>query len=78
MDDSALKEALQRLLGLGEAAEDSKMMKLAASKKAPAEMPCAECAAMPEGEKCEACMAKDGGEDEGELAGLLEQGAAEG
>jgi len=75
MDDGALRAALQKLLAHGEAAQDSKMMKMAAAKKAPPPAaPCAECALLEEGEKCEKCAAL-GGEDEGELAGLLEQGA---
>ena len=78
MDGDALKAAIRKLLDHGEAAEDSKLMKMAAAKKAPVVAPCAECAALEEGEKCEACAAKEGGEDESELAGLLEQGAAEG
>lgn len=78
MDDSALKAAIQRLLDHGEAAQDSKMMQMAAAKKAPPPVaPCAECSAMPEGEKCEKCALEGGGDDESELAGLLEQGASE-
>ena len=75
MDDSALKVALRKLLAHGEAAEDSKLVRMAAAKKSPPVAPCAECALLEEGEKCEACAAKGGGEDEGELAGLLEAGA---
>ncbi len=77
MDDSALRIALKRLLAHGEAAEDQKLVKMAEAKKAPpAEMPCPECAKLEDGQKCEACQAKEGGEDEGDLASLLEQGAA--
>ncbi len=77
MDGDALKAALRKLLAHGEQAQDSKLMKMAAAKKAPpAAAPCEECAQLEEGEKCEACAG--GKEDESELAGLLEQGAAEG
>ena len=77
MEDSALKAALRKLLDHGEAAQDSKLMKMAAAKKGPpVEAPCPECAKLEEGEKCEECAAKEGaGEDESELAGLLEAGA---
>ncbi len=76
MEDSALKAALRRLLAHGEAAEDNKLTKLAAAKKAPpAPAPCAECALLEPGEKCEACAAKEGGGEDAELAGLLEAGA---
>lgn len=76
MDDSALKVALRKLLDHGDAAEDSKLLKMAAAKKGPPiEAPCAECAKLEDGEKCEACASKEGGEDESELAGLLEAGA---
>lgn len=79
MDDTALKAAIRKLLDHGEAAEDSKLMRMAAAKKAPlAAAPCPECAAMEDGQKCEKCAALEGGDDESELAGLLEQGAAEG
>lgn len=75
MDDSALKAALRKLLAHGDMAQDNKMMAMAKAKKGPqVAEPCPECAMMPEGEKCEACKAKEGGDDEGELAGLLEQG----
>ncbi len=76
MDDSALKAALRKLLAHGEAAEDNKMKKFAAAKKAPVAAPCAECALLEDGEQCEKCAGSPV-EDEGELAGLLEQGAAE-
>lgn len=76
MDDTALKAALRKLLAHGEAAQDNKMMKMAAAKNAPPPAaPCAECAMLEEGEKCEKCAGLEGGEDEGELAGLLEAGA---
>ncbi len=79
MDDTALKAALRKLLAHGEAAQDSKLMKMAAAKKAPpVAAPCAECALLESGEKCEKCAVEPQGEDESELAGLLEQGAAEG
>jgi len=73
MDDGALREALKNLLAHGEAADDRKMMNMAAAKKKPAYADCAECAQLEPGEKCEKCaLAPD---DDGELAGLLEQGA---
>jgi len=76
MDGDALKAAIRKLLDHGEAAEDNKLLKMAAAKKGPpAVAPCAECAGLEDGEKCEACAAKEGGEDESELAGLLEAGA---
>lgn len=73
MDDSALKIALRKLLAHGEAAEDSKMMKFAASKK-PGVAPemCPECKKPMAGPKCECGYEKP--EEEGsELADLLEQ-----
>lgn len=76
MDDSALKMALRKLLAHGEAAEDAKLTKYAASKKAPSEM-CPECKKPMMGEKCECGYEKEAegaAEDEEELAGLLEQG----
>ncbi len=80
MDDTALRAALKKLLAHGEAAEDSKLMKLAASKKGPpAAAPCPDCALLEDGEKCEKCAALEGEESGGEdeLAGLLEQGTGE-
>jgi hypothetical protein len=74
MDDSALRMALKRLLAHGEAAEDSKMQKFAASKKPglPSE-PCPECKKPMMGDACE-CGYEKPKEDESELADLLEQG----
>lgn len=78
MQDNALKDAIRALLDQGSAVEDTKLKRMAAAKKmGPPPEPCAECALLEEGEKCEACAAKEGGEDEGELAGLLEAGAEE-
>ncbi len=83
MDDTALREAMQRLLDHGEAAEDSKLTRMAAAKKGPAAAPesCPECEAPLVEGKCAKCgysKPEEAGEDESELAGLLEQGAAEG
>lgn len=74
MDDSALREALKKLLAHGEAADDQKMMAMAAAKKKPADADCAECAQLEPGEKCEKCAGTPA-EDDSALAGLLEQGA---
>lgn len=75
MDDAALGMAIKRLLGMGEAAEDSRMRKYAASKKpaAPAET-CPECKEPLADGKCAKCGYEAKGEDESELAELLEQG----
>lgn len=67
MDDTALKEALKRLLAHGEAASDMKMLKYAESKKPkqpgqPLAM-CAECEMEMTGGKCQKC--------DSELAELL-------
>lgn len=88
MDDSALKEALQRLLAHGNAAGDRNMMKLADSKKPqPAAEVCSKCGApMSEGDdpsmpdKCPKCGyeksdAEDGGDSD--MAALMEQGSQE-
>ncbi len=76
MDDTALRAALEKLLAHGEAADDAELMKMAAAKKAgPPPTPCPDCAQLEDGQKCEKCAALEGGADDGELAGLLEQGA---
>lgn len=75
MDDSALGAAIKRLLAMGDAAEDAKMKRYAASKK-PMAAPeaCPECKSPMEGGKCAKCgYESKGEEDEGELAALLEQ-----
>ncbi len=83
MNDSALRAALQKLLAQGEMAADGQAMKAHAAKNAPppgAPEMCPECKeSLAEG-KCAKCgyQAPAAGADEGELAGLLEQGAAEG
>lgn len=79
MEDTALKAAIRKLLDHGEAAQDAKMMKMAAAKKGPVAAPemCDDCeVAMVDG-KCPKCGKESApaGEDESELAGLLEQGA---
>lgn len=74
MDDAALGMAIKKLLGMGEAAEDARLQKFAASKK-PAATPvsCPECQKPMAGDSCE-CGYVEKGEDESELAELLEQG----
>jgi|GEM_PF-7093501 len=75
--NDAIKSAIRKLLDMGEQAQDGKLVKLAEAKRAPPPEPeCEACAMLPGEETCEACAAKTGGEDESELAALLEQGAA--
>ncbi len=83
MDDGALREALKKLLAHGEAAEDSKLMKMAAAKKAPppaAPEMCPECQKPLVEGKCPECGYEkpvvDENEGQGDLASLLEQGAS--
>lgn len=75
MDDAALGMAIKKLLGVGEAAEDARMQKYAASKKpAPAAEMCPEYKKPLVDGKCPECGYEMKGEDESELAELLEQG----
>ncbi len=78
MDDSALRQALQRLLSHGDAMEDSKLLKAHAAKSAKPEAPemCPECKVPLEDGTCPQCGYSAGAED-GEMASLLERGAEE-
>ena len=80
MNDTPLRMALKKLLAQGEMASDNRMMKAHAAKNAPpaaAPEMCPECKIPLEDGKCPKC-GYAAGEDDNELAGLLEQGAAEG
>ena len=81
MSDNALRAALQKLLAQGEQASDNQLLKAHAAKNAPppvAPEMCEDCKVPYEGGKCPKCGKEaQAGEDEGELASLLEQGASE-
>jgi len=78
MNDGALRAALQKLLAVGEGASDNAMKARFAKKNAPVVEPatCPECQKPLVEGKCEACgySAPAEGDEENELAELLEQG----